>query len=195
MIDFLSIFFAIDPDREQCVNFQKEHFNRSKESAMDQSSIVNTTKKKLTCKSSATHRSEHVSSSSKVSASNELSNKCIGSAPIGNRSTDKQSTSLGLNSCQQQTITFDSVVDDSCSIPNGSTAVNDDRSTFDDDDNDDYDMVENETRPGTKDMSNDIYLDKIKFLSLKVNQQSIIIKEKDALIKRLRSTMIGTESR
>lgn len=41
--------------------------------------------------------------------------------------------------------------------------------------------------------SNDIYLDKIKALSLKVNQQSLIIKEKDALIKRLRATMIGTD--
>lgn len=106
----------------------------------------------------------------------------------------KQSKSNhAANSKQQPNSTWRGDLDE-CSSYSGNncrTTYNAASPVYDDHVDDDLDQTHESETTMMELHSNDIYLDKIKMLSLKVNQQSMIIKEKDALIKRLRSTMIG----
>ena len=74
--------------------------------------------------------------------------------------------------------------DDLKCIDDSSTSVQR-QETFDDE------SVEGISAPITEDVNNDIYIDKIKNLSIKLQQQASIIKERDAEIKRLRTTTIS----
>lgn len=167
--------------------------DQPQDSTTDQSRITNSMTTQSNSKSPIVHRSENNSRSTNTSVFNGSSNQSVGDSSSSKHLDDKRPKTSRYNHCQQQTLTFDDLGDCSSSIEMNFSATTNNRSTVDDD-YDIADPVMNESRQTNESISNDMYLDKIKTLSLKVHQQSLIIKEKDLLIKQLRSTTIRTDS-
>jgi hypothetical protein len=186
-----SFCFQSDADREQCVIFEKQPMEQSKLSGTGLSSKAKSMTSRLISKPPNVQRRETGTHSNVVPASIVPSINAVRSSSCDKQPTGTQRTPHPESNHQQQTMTFDDLDDRASSIEIHSTRTNNNSLTFDDNDVDD---MMDDSVPTSESTDNDILLDKIKSLSAKASQQAILIKEKDALIKRLRSTMIGIDS-
>ena len=183
ILPFLDI---LDADREQCMNYHKRPIENAKEQSLANRDLTELTDVPI-CLSQPNRDGEQTRALSKKKASDPQAPKPSKATWSGKRPSQTSTEfSIGNENRQDHGNHRQSV---SSIVVNSSAVEQDARG------NDSYqfgfDDVIDQSRELDEDVYNDIYLEKINSLSLKVNQQLSLIKERDDEIKRLRSTTIG----
>ena len=190
MIAFV-FFNWLDADRDQCINYQKRCIDGKKDQSLANYDLTELTdipltqprasvddaqartmSKNKTFSSQARKPPKAISSVKRLSqASSEFSIRSDNRGHHGDNRPTASSIVIGSSSIVEQDLR------DNESYQIGFDDAVDPSIDFNDD------------------VNQDIYLEKINALSLKVNQLQLLIKERDLEIKRLRSTTIGKECR
>jgi hypothetical protein len=183
IVRFLGI---LDADREQCMKYHKSAIDNEKEQCFSNRYLTELTDVPI-CLLQSNGDDEQIRSLSKNKVSDPHTRKPSKAISSGKRPSQTSSEFSIRNENRQGH--GDHRQSASSTIVNSSAVGQDLRG------NDSYqfgfdDPVDQSTELN-EDTHNDVYLDKINSLSLKVNQQLSLIKERDDKLKRLRSTTIG----
>ena len=182
----LSFLDILDADREQCVNYHKRPIENAKEQSFVSQNLIELTDVPI-CLSQPNHDGEQTRPLSKNKVSDPQAQKPSKAASCGKRPS-QISTEFSIGNENRQDLgihrqSVSSIVVNSSAVEQDARGNNSHHFGFDD--------VIDQSSELDEDVHIDIYLEKINSLSLKVNQQLSLIKERDDEIKRLRSRTIG----